>query len=673
MMKIELLKQGKFTTSGSSVLKMMQNNNMPSLDLLVRESIQNSLDAALPFAQQVGVHFQHGKFDKNDFFDFLPSLNNNVIQKINVESDFISITDINTYGLTGNLDGIYKPDETKQNLGKLVFHIMKAQENENAGGSWGIGKTVYYRMGIGIVVFYSRVKLDDGNFQERLVAALVENETKNDGLLSNYNGNNGVAFFGDECENGVQAITDPQIIHKFLNIFKITPLNGLTTGTTIIIPFIDIEKLLNNSITHEDTENWWQKELSDYLEISILRWYFPRMVSNYPYGPKLSVFINKKEVQVSAECPIFAKLKELYSCCYNKGSASEWIKKVDIVRKTNMKDTVLGTFAYGTISKSELKMTKAHLPSPYKYLLIDVHEDLKNVPIIAFCRRPGMIVNYDCAICSNGVTSDKDEYIVGVFALNSENVILQPSTINLDEYIRQGEKSDHTSWEDHPIEKNTGKIQIVKLIQNQIGKVLKKEFDNDQTVAGDGNMMMGLASKFGKLLLPSTGFGKHGFEKTSGKSPHIKKGGGIVKIKDKNLVLFEAQTFKGGTIFLDYTIRILSKNRKIIFENVIETINGSISPIKWEESVGEYPCEIDKLAFKNKDKNNPYQVFVSPKETNVKFCDYDITFQRTSSGKCYGFTLERKEGSNIEFWLKISLTTNDRLVKTNFEINLTED
>lgn len=44
-MKIEIAEPGRMTQSGNSLLKLIQNNNMPILDLLVRESIQNSLDA----------------------------------------------------------------------------------------------------------------------------------------------------------------------------------------------------------------------------------------------------------------------------------------------------------------------------------------------------------------------------------------------------------------------------------------------------------------------------------------------------------------------------------------------------------------------------------------------------------------------------------------------------
>lgn len=44
-MYIEIAEPGRMSQSGSSLLKLIQNNYMPTLDLLVRESIQNSLDA----------------------------------------------------------------------------------------------------------------------------------------------------------------------------------------------------------------------------------------------------------------------------------------------------------------------------------------------------------------------------------------------------------------------------------------------------------------------------------------------------------------------------------------------------------------------------------------------------------------------------------------------------
>ena len=56
-MKIEIAEHGRMTESGRSLLRLIQNQEMPLLDLLVRESVQNSLDAVNPEKPFVNVDF----------------------------------------------------------------------------------------------------------------------------------------------------------------------------------------------------------------------------------------------------------------------------------------------------------------------------------------------------------------------------------------------------------------------------------------------------------------------------------------------------------------------------------------------------------------------------------------------------------------------------------------
>ena len=61
-MRIEIAESGRMTQSGSSLFRLIQNNDMPILDLLVRESIQNSLDATIDDMQHTLVDFSTGEF-----------------------------------------------------------------------------------------------------------------------------------------------------------------------------------------------------------------------------------------------------------------------------------------------------------------------------------------------------------------------------------------------------------------------------------------------------------------------------------------------------------------------------------------------------------------------------------------------------------------------------------
>ncbi|MCG4788632.1 hypothetical protein L0N33_25225, partial [Roseburia faecis] len=62
---------------------------------------------------------------------------------------------------------------TKSNFFKLVFGLGKNQEANGAGGSWGLGKTSYFRIGCGIVIYYTRIKAEQ-DYEERLIASLIE-------------------------------------------------------------------------------------------------------------------------------------------------------------------------------------------------------------------------------------------------------------------------------------------------------------------------------------------------------------------------------------------------------------------------------------------------------------------------------------------------------------------
>ena len=183
-MKIEIAEPGRMTQSGSSLLKLIQNNNMPILDLLVRESIQNSLDAKNEKDPYVTVEFYTGQFDKKILNSELEGITDALNERFWKQNyNYIAVRDSNTVGLTGKLHYDEVIDNQYGNLLKLIYEISKPQEMEGAGGSWGLGKTVYFRVGIGLVIYYSRIINECGEFESRLAASFVENEMFDDSII----------------------------------------------------------------------------------------------------------------------------------------------------------------------------------------------------------------------------------------------------------------------------------------------------------------------------------------------------------------------------------------------------------------------------------------------------------------------------------------------------------
>ena len=155
-MEIEIAQPGHMTQSGSSLLRLIQNNDMPVLDLFVRESVQNSLDAAVPGTRSVTVQFLTGRFDSVLFRQKLSGVSDQIGRRFPAqEYEYLAVRDTDTVGLTGPMNYSAVSENQYGNLLKLIYEICKPQDREGAGGSWGIGKTVYFRIGIGLVLYYS--------------------------------------------------------------------------------------------------------------------------------------------------------------------------------------------------------------------------------------------------------------------------------------------------------------------------------------------------------------------------------------------------------------------------------------------------------------------------------------------------------------------------------------
>lgn len=237
---------------GSGALKALQNDNIPELDLLVREAIQNSSDAAInqPY-NSCNINFTQGNFSPEAFNAMLPDICHILNRRYATETaDYLEIRDYKTSGLTGPILQKDLDPNDHGNYFKLVFDTGKEQTNSSAGeagGSWGYGKSVYYRVGIGLVIFYTQIKEDDV-MKSRLIISLIENETDDDAILKEVTKNAvGRAWWGkklNESDEEILPLTDETEIQKVLDVFSIKKFSPTQTGTSIIIPYIDKDRLL---------------------------------------------------------------------------------------------------------------------------------------------------------------------------------------------------------------------------------------------------------------------------------------------------------------------------------------------------------------------------------------------------------------------------------------------
>jgi hypothetical protein len=152
---------------------MMQNFRSKPYNSLVRESVQNSLDAVNDQSQPVTVEFKFGKLTANNFPNFFDlkkhieecrdyfSWNGNAFSmytymskfftsNIREEIDYIRVADSNTKGME------YTPGSSKSPFYAFARAAgVSSKIDQQSGGSFGFGKSAYFQLSTIGTVFIS--------------------------------------------------------------------------------------------------------------------------------------------------------------------------------------------------------------------------------------------------------------------------------------------------------------------------------------------------------------------------------------------------------------------------------------------------------------------------------------------------------------------------------------
>ena len=696
-MEIEILKRERMTPSGKAVLRMNQNFSMPILDLFVRESIQNSLDAT-PKDKVAEICFNTGCFSSSELSNELDDLDGYLDNRFgNGKYNYISVRDYGTEGLTGKCSPEEIEGNSYGNIYKLVYDVQKPQENPGSGGSWGIGKTVYFRMGCGLVIFYSRIINDVGEYESRLALTLIQDETEDFSLKKCPMG---IAWWGNrENKNSERTvpITDENYIRHFLKIFDLREYTGLETGTTVIIPYVEYDKLLSQ--IQNKHGYYFEKDIEEFLLISAQRWYAPRLNNtDYGYGKYFKLKVNENELLYEGMEPVFKILQILYNCANDETRESiEFEDRILQINNTKISvrgektqwlegNAKLGWFCSAKLSKDDLRMTpnRGNFFSPYAYLDI-AHE--KNIPIICYTRSPGMIVEYTTDISlanlDKKIQLSEDEFIIGIFKLNSDKKLVQngsiPSTMNLlEDYFRAVERSDHANWKDINVDKSSFNPQYVTSIFAKIGRSLGNDYSSKEF--SDELKNSGLRKRFSELL-PPLGFGNR-----PTKSVQLGSGSGGVagtalnRSKGISFEIFSDQIeYDSDFMSVPFRITTSAKNKKLNFcvALLIDSESSSVKMDEWEENMGlNTPFSIHSCSVHLECDNNgstfkeDFSIYPDEKEK----IEFDISFVpiKTERETCFGinFSMKKPKIFEIDAVLRIAVNSKDVMPIFDFKEEL---
>lgn len=534
-MKYFPLNLGPMQESGSALLRVLQNESMIPLDLLIREAVQNSLDAALKsVGGEVSVDVtirSHGTQEVVDLFE--SGIDKGVLSRVFPEGGrMLEIRDKGTEGLTGpiRLEDV-RPDKPRGNLLKLVYEVGRTHSDETSGGSWGLGKTCYFRVGVGLVLYYSRMLLDNG-FEERLVACLVENESDENRLQRE--SATGIAWWGGE--KGV-PLTDSERIATLLHSIDVQPFSGDDTGTAIIIPFLrhnlipSLDEALSDDLDDSPQGEplpWWFKDYASYVCVALQRWFCARIDNPmFRRGPALAVSVNGQQLQTVRMQPVFQVLQALYNrlepavsrigedyldkCGVSADSVLN--KPVDLSRVFSI-GTRAGRIAAVRLTPEQLKMVAPeNMPDPYRCIFSSHEHVHRDRPLVAFMRGPGMIVRWDNSNDPKGwggnlLLPAGLGHLVGLFVPDNGRELkgdvcekLRNPGLTLEAYLRSCERADHHQWVDR------AGLTIISRIRGKAGNAI--ETFNAPVAAKPKGISLRAARNLADKLLPA-GFGSDG-------------------------------------------------------------------------------------------------------------------------------------------------------------------
>jgi hypothetical protein len=229
-------------------------DTLTDVSALVRESIQNSLDARLDDSKPVRVVFTLGQklsgSGHNRYFDGLQGHLDAVFGKdkaVNLDSsmNYLLVEDFNTTGLTGASNKAEVPSGTKPSDSSYIFFIHiegEGSKGDGKRGKWGVGKIVFPRMSAAKSFFAfstrSAENAPDGRTTICIGQSILKfHDFKNERVQPD-------GWFGTSTDEVFKPLDDDST-KEFAKFWNLT--RGHETGLSIVIPYVN-ESVTQNEI-----------------------------------------------------------------------------------------------------------------------------------------------------------------------------------------------------------------------------------------------------------------------------------------------------------------------------------------------------------------------------------------------------------------------------------------
>lgn len=133
----------------------VNSESLTNVSLLVREAVQNSIDAVMDRTKPVRMRFHVGKIDPNKHDKYLRSLFPHINSALDSplagipisDHNYLVVEDFNTNGLKGNTTSkrpiIDIAEKDKDSFYFFEWKTGESNKDSGTGGKWGVGKVVF--------------------------------------------------------------------------------------------------------------------------------------------------------------------------------------------------------------------------------------------------------------------------------------------------------------------------------------------------------------------------------------------------------------------------------------------------------------------------------------------------------------------------------------------------
>ncbi|AMK13455.1 hypothetical protein AUP07_0399 [methanogenic archaeon mixed culture ISO4-G1] len=605
--------------STEGIINAQEDKKTPRLEALVRESVQNSLDAAKPGSSSVQMDFVVGQLDIPAISTIFPELS----QVFNDNpSNFISIRDSGTVGLNGDVR-----DENANYRGLLTEFSRSGKNSSSQGGMWGKGKSVFYRQGSGFVIFYSRVHTPSG-FESRMNAIFVNHRGYEiDVGITRWSG---FSMWGGDFldEDEIGPIYDESTIVSILDCFNLLPFGNEETGTLIIMPSVDLQSLLMDvrETSKLDPNKPWLASVPKCIDFFVQKWFSPRLDNDVSSKPRLTCTVDSSKV--SLDYNLFRLFRNLYNDSFDVSN-----KNVLPIPKGNQ-NNFYGWLAWGIYSYDDFK-DGIFFNDPYVLCNVENNSKDGNRPIVTYTRSPGMFLNFNDPEFERIQEINSDRYLLAVFRLNPDADTLvsmkDGSEMSLEKYVRSTELSNHGGWEDTM----ATSINPVKNIKRQIREKLQSQLRSP-----DNDRVAGLRSTEGRFvaerLFPEGGSYVSTKRSGGGDGPKPPRPG---PKRPRAGVFFEPSSSSQTTDGVIHTGKMIFRNSKMATLSLGASAGSTILySDQWREKIGTaFPIKFRSLTI----------LSFTEEDGTKKPCEITLSRSGSSNGERFSLSWVSESQINI--------------------------